>query len=299
MGRRSFFPASAGGDRLPAEGAAVLDPWVAADLELEQGDHWLLSYVDILTLLLTLLVVLLVLTSVPEPEPAAPRVVERVEASVPEPVIVPIRRSPPPAAPSGEPLERRLRLDPELARLTDLAPPVVERSPVPRSEPAAVARPLVPEPRTTEENPLDRLVARYRDDRLRVTRIAEGVNLEMRDSILFAPGSARLTAGGQVLLADLAGVLAAGGGMISVEGHTDDRPIATPRFPSNWELSTGRATAVARYLIDHGLPTQRVRAIGYASTRPLASNTTAEGRARNRRVSLRVRLTPAAADPAP
>ena len=58
------------------------------------------------------------------------------------------------------------------------------------------------------------------------------------------------------------------------------------QFPSNWELSSGRATSVTRYLIDHGLDPEKLRAVGYADTRPLDSNITSEGRTRNRRVSL-------------
>jgi chemotaxis protein MotB len=74
-----------------------------------------------------------------------------------------------------------------------------------------------------------------------------------------------------------------------VEGHTDDRPISTAQFPSNWELSTARASAVLRYLVArHGIAPARMSAAGYADQRPVASNATTGGRARNRRVDLAI-----------
>jgi chemotaxis protein MotB len=72
-----------------------------------------------------------------------------------------------------------------------------------------------------------------------------------------------------------------------VEGHTDNTPIHTAQFPSNWELSTARATYVLQYLISNGnVPPQRLSAVGYGEYRPVASNSTPEGRGANRRVDL-------------
>jgi chemotaxis protein MotB len=71
-----------------------------------------------------------------------------------------------------------------------------------------------------------------------------------------------------------------------VEGNTDNQPIHSGEFPSNWELSTDRATTVVRYLIAHGVAQQRLAAAGYAALHPVATNTTAAGRARNRRVDI-------------
>ena len=74
---------------------------------------------------------------------------------------------------------------------------------------------------------------------------------------------------------------------IRVEGHTDNVPIATPLYPSNWELSSARATTVGRYLAEHSdIAPQRIIAAGYGEFRPVAPNDTREGRARNRRVDL-------------
>ncbi len=77
------------------------------------------------------------------------------------------------------------------------------------------------------------------------------------------------------------------GNYIRVEGHTDNVPISNPRFPSNWELSTARATVVVCHLIQtYSLSPAMLSAAGYAENRPIASNDTEEGKARNRRVDL-------------
>lgn len=73
---------------------------------------------------------------------------------------------------------------------------------------------------------------------------------------------------------------------IAVHGHTDAVPIHSVRYPSNWELSGARAGSVVRYFEANGIDKQRLRAVGFADTRPLADNDSAEGRASNRRVEL-------------
>ena len=73
---------------------------------------------------------------------------------------------------------------------------------------------------------------------------------------------------------------------VTVEGHTDSTPISTARFPSNWELSTARATAVLRYLAADGVPASRLSAAGYADQRPRVEGTGAAARQTNRRVEL-------------
>lgn len=112
------------------------------------------------------------------------------------------------------------------------------------------------------------------------------------DDVLFAPGSADLREDGRVALDVLAGALNELPNKISIEGHTDNIPISNAKFPSNWELSTARAGSVLRYLVDsHGLDRSRLVAGGYAEQRPLESNDSVEGRARNRRVDIAVLST--------
>jgi chemotaxis protein MotB len=83
-----------------------------------------------------------------------------------------------------------------------------------------------------------------------------------------------------------------------IEGHTDNLPISDARYASNWELSTQRATTVLRHLLEDGLAPSKVAAAGYADQRPLKADTTAAGRARNRRVAI-VILTPETTAPLP
>lgn len=112
------------------------------------------------------------------------------------------------------------------------------------------------------------------------------------DQVLFAPGSAVLRPEGREVLDGLAPVLLDLPNHVAIEGHTDSRPISTSRFPSNWELSTARATSVLRYFVDaYGFPADRLTASGYAEQRPMGDNATADGRARNRRVDIAVLST--------
>ncbi len=113
--------------------------------------------------------------------------------------------------------------------------------------------------------------------------------LQIRDRILFASAQAELLPAGQSLLTRLAPLLEKTDGVIYVEGHTDNQPIDTLRFQSNWELAATRATTVVQYFAAAGIPPQRLRAVSMADTEPIASNQTDAGRAQNRRVSLLIR----------
>jgi len=128
------------------------------------------------------------------------------------------------------------------------------------------------------------------DDAVSFRREERGLVVSIvADDVLFEPGSAHVEAAGSRALDAVAAALRSLDNQIAIEGHTDDRPISNSRFPSNWELSTARAGAVLRYLVDHhGLPPSRMTAAGYAEQRPLASNATPEGRAKNRRVDVAV-----------
>lgn len=128
------------------------------------------------------------------------------------------------------------------------------------------------------------------EDRAEIRVQPGAVRLDVSDRILFAPASADLTAEGLALLDELAALLRAQTFTLSVEGHTDDVPIRTVRYPSNWELASARATEVTRRLIALGIAPDRLRAIGYADTRPRAANDSAAGRARNRRVAFVLEL---------
>ncbi len=121
-----------------------------------------------------------------------------------------------------------------------------------------------------------------------------GVVISLPEAGSFPAGSADLSASAMGVMADLAARLRELPNQIRVEGHTDDVPIATAEFASNWQLSTGRATRVVEFLIDEGIAPGRLAAAGYAEHRPRLSNTTMAARARNRRVDIVV-LDPASA----
>lgn len=126
---------------------------------------------------------------------------------------------------------------------------------------------------------------RQHEIEMRVT--PEGLVLSLREVGFFDSGEARLLPSAIPALARIAKVLSAHGFDIRVEGHTDDVPIHTPEFRSNWELSTARATQVITLLVeDYGLDPLRVSAAGYGPYRPVASNANAQGRKLNRRVDL-------------
>ncbi len=111
----------------------------------------------------------------------------------------------------------------------------------------------------------------------------------LTDDLLFASGQAALSPRSDALLGKIAQLLQlAGGHPINVEGNTDNVPIHG-QYPSNWELSTARASTVVRFLVEQGLAPSRLVATGYADQQPIASDATAAGRARNRRVEIVVK----------
>lgn len=113
------------------------------------------------------------------------------------------------------------------------------------------------------------------------------VSFRVNSEILFDSSQADLSRSGLAVLRRIVGVLADAGHEITVEGHTDSVAVRRNiRYPSNWELSSARAGSVVRYLQANGIASNRLKAVGYADTRPIADNHTPEGRASNRRVEL-------------
>ena len=110
------------------------------------------------------------------------------------------------------------------------------------------------------------------------------IEVEMKTDILFPSGSARLADSAVSILEQLGGVLTPFPNPIRVEGHTDNKPIKTAVFSSNWELSAARAASVVRVLANHGVDPARLAVIGYGEQRPLKPNDNADNRNANRRV---------------
>jgi len=137
------------------------------------------------------------------------------------------------------------------------------------------------------------------DGEVEAEEVPRGVALRIRDGVLFESGSDVLVPGARPLLEEIGEVAQRFANEIAIEGHTDDRPIHTTRFPSNWELSAARSTAVLRQLSASGaLGDVQMSIAGYAESRPVADNDTAEGRARNRRVEI-ILVTPPDDEPEP
>jgi chemotaxis protein MotB len=122
---------------------------------------------------------------------------------------------------------------------------------------------------------------------VKVTSTERGLSIRIADETLFGSGSSAISPQIQEFLDLIVGLVRDLPNSIAVEGHTDDQPISTAAFPSNWDLSTGRANALIRYFTEHHhLRAERFSSAGFAGTRPIETNATAEGQASNRRVEL-------------
>ncbi len=132
------------------------------------------------------------------------------------------------------------------------------------------------------------------EGQVRLNIDSRGLTVSLNEAGFFSPGAAVIEAQALEALEGIAARLLDLPYDLRVEGHTDDIPISTARFPSNWEFSTSRATNVLRYLIAQGgIPPSRLSAVGYGEYRPVAPNDTREGRGLNRRVDIVVLSTSA------
>ncbi len=120
----------------------------------------------------------------------------------------------------------------------------------------------------------------------KVRQTSRGLVVSLEEAGFFQSGEADINAQAEPLIEALANALRDSDKQIRVEGHTDSTPISTARYPSNWELSTARASAVLSRLISQGIAPSRLSASGYGDVQPIADNSTPEGRAQNRRVDL-------------
>ncbi len=121
-----------------------------------------------------------------------------------------------------------------------------------------------------------------------VSQTNRGIELEINASVLFETGQAEIQAAAVGTLSEVAKLLVADDHSIEVNGHTDDIPIHTPLYPSNWELSSARASSVVRLFITQGVASKRLTAVGMADNQPLTLNATPEGRAKNRRIAITI-----------
>jgi len=241
-------------------------------------ERWMVSYADFLTLLLAFFVVMY---SVSQRNEDKFRVLSRTlsEAfNVPERSIDPIQ--------VGEPVT---------AVQPGTVPHAVES---PEQQPGS-GRVEEPEPKATTSEPQlpeefrrisrrieEQFAALVQRQLVSVQGNEEWLEIELKSSLLFRSGEATTGTEARALMAEMAGVVRDSALPIRVEGFTDDQPIATSVFPSNWELSSARAATIVKLLTEFGVKPTRLAAVGYGEFQPVASNATEEGRAANRRVVL-------------
>jgi len=240
-------------------------------LDQRQSDNherWLVSYADFITLLFAFFVVMYALSSISE---GKYRVLsDSLITAFGSKAIG--RAAPPPQAPP-RPVRQTLPQALPPRRIRRPADPQARQ----REQMRSIARDIL--------KVLDPLV---RGGQVKVTQSNRGVAVEINASVLFASGQAQLRAQSDRVLQQVARVLATTRQGIQVEGYSDDTPIRTSQFPSNWELSAARASSVVRLFIDNGVAAKRLSAIGYGPNHPVMSNDTPEGRARNRRVTVMI-----------
>lgn len=205
---------------------------------------------------------------------------------------------------TGSDILIRNRLEEELPRPEALTPiPELDREPAPpQPAPAAPATavPQPPTPKIEEQQQQDELITKIYDlskVTLATEKLERFASVELvpdktmriilTGDLLFSSGQAELTPNAIESLKKIANIIKTTPYMINVIGHTDDRPVKTTRFPSNWELSLARAGRVARHLIDDTkLPASQFSVSGYSSYRPVVANTSEENRKINRRVEI-------------
>ncbi|MDW8337296.1 MAG: OmpA family protein [Tepidimonas sp.] len=266
-------PLSSAATRAVGEAAPRVSPlqrgrfqrWHADPDPPQEEETWLLTYLDVMTLLLVMLVVMLAFSEpiTRKPPLGRPQAQGQVPASVGQPLpggggsIAPPLVPPQPSAGPGPHPPPGAAGEGGRPAATASAPPVSESPPV----------------------ELDQEVMFLRRD--------DGLIFRIPSEVLFAPGEAELTAAGKSVIDRLLPAInRLPDYTVVVEGHTDNVPIQTVRFPSNWELSAARAGSVVRHLEARGINPTRLRATGYADTRPIAANDTAANRALNRRVEI-------------
>ena len=219
-------------------------------------DRWLVSYADFITLLFAFFVVMYAISSVNESKYRAvsDSLVGAFGSTAPIPAVPPVQLIPPiPQKRTNDALQR------EKEHMTRIGRDILH-----------VLAPLVNE------------------GKVRVTQTDRGVKVEINASVLFAPGDAKLADETSEALRAIAVVLKDDYRAIQVEGHTDSVPIRNALFPSNWELSAVRASSVVRLFAGSGIAESRLTAVGRGPTQPVGDNASAEGRLRNRRVTVMI-----------
>lgn len=241
-------------------------------------ERWMVSYADFLTLLLAFFVVMY---AVSQRDESKFRVLSQTLTkafNIPPSTIDPIQRGDPVTAvmPGVVPdATQSPEQQPESGRTEE------------QGQRATTSEPQLPEEfRRISERVEKEFAGLVASGLLSVRGNEEWLEIELRSSLLFASGEASIGTEARPILRQLADAVRDSALPIRVEGFTDDRPIATGTFPSNWELSSARAATIVKLLTQFGIAPTRLAAIGYGEFQPVASNASEAGRARNRRVVL-------------
>jgi chemotaxis protein MotB len=250
--------------------------------EHENHERWLVSYAEFITLLLALCVVLYAAS--------------RLNDGQYDQVLAGSFVSAFGAQPNGS---DRSVLTPDVIlpkRTPKTAPIIASTLPTPDDELAVKKARRFVEAQRQQKDQMD-IIAReiiavfgslVEDGQVRVIHSNLGLGVEINASVLFSPGQAQLQQDSSRVIEAVAQVLKNDSHAIQVEGHTDNIPIVTEKFPSNWELSAVRASSVVRLMISNGVDAARLTAAGYGENRPIGPNDTEEGRMRNRRVTIMI-----------
>lgn len=244
--------------------------------EHENHERWLVSYADFITLLFAFFVVMYSISSVNE---GKYRVLSETLESV---FSQPTRSSDPIQIGEVSRGQGERVASPGKPEVPDFE---IELPELPRERPPVSEQSL----RTINDisqqlsNALADLIT---NEDVSIKQTEDWLEVEINSNFLFASGDARLAREAVPVIGQIADVLAPVANPLQVEGFTDDQPINTPRFPSNWELSAARAASVVNLLDRFGIQPGRMSAIGYGEFKPIADNETELGRQKNRRVVL-------------
>ncbi len=249
----------------------------------ENAERWLLSYADMITLLMALFIVLFAISQVDQQKLLA--LSSGLQQYFGAPAVVNHTQG----------VLDGTSTDSAVQAIAPVAPQLVSDV---QSQPGTAADTVCENAESTGDTASRDQLAGVRDALLKALKaqgLEDAVHFELRDDglvvdivsdrVLFEPGQAVLRTEGRTVLSAVAPTLRSLRNELTVEGHTDNVPVGG-RFASNWELSTARSTSVLQYLLSRGVSGHRLSAAGYADQRPLASNATAAGRARNRRVAV-------------
>ena len=233
----------------------------------DNNERWLVSYADFITLLFAFFVVMYAISSVNESKYSvlSDSLVSAFKSKSNQTLLVAESNAPP------EIIELPIKSE----ALTTNQPS--EKKLVQRKKMKRMAKDI-----------MHALAPLVQDGKVRVTQSAHGITVEINASVLFSPAQAKLAKSSKETLQAVAEVVKGHEHEMHVEGHTDNLPISTNQYPSNWELSTARASSVIRLFIKNGVDARRLTALGYGENRPVALNNSLEERARNRRVTIMI-----------